>query len=63
VIRLGSRLSRYFNPRFIAFLEVNNLLNRKNSSGYAYSPDYSTRTGQATYFAHRMLVGGVIVRW
>lgn len=41
--RLDLRLDRKVSPRFTHYVELINAYNRKNVSGYSYSPDYTTR--------------------
>jgi outer membrane receptor protein involved in Fe transport len=49
--------------RCASFLEVMNLFNRANLSGYSYSSDYSSRMGNPSYFSRRILVAGVSASW
>ena len=41
--RLDLRLDRKVSPRLTQYVELINAYNRKNVSGYSYSPDYRTR--------------------
>jgi len=41
--RLDLRLDRKVSPRLTHYVELINAYNRKNVSGYSYSPDYTTR--------------------
>ena len=41
--RLDLRLDRKVSPNFTQYFELINAYNRKNVSGYSYSPDYKTR--------------------
>lgn len=61
--RLDARVSRYFSPSLIAFLEVNNLASHANVANVAYTADYSARKPASTYYARRVVVAGFIFRW
>jgi hypothetical protein len=41
--RLDLRLDRKLSPSFTQYFELINAYNRKNISGYSYSPDYRAR--------------------
>jgi len=49
--------------RCASFIEVMNLFNRQNISGYAYSADYQQRTGNPSYFSRRLVIAGVSANW
>ena len=64
--RLDLRLTHLFTTgklRWVAFLETMNLLNRRNLSGYSYSPDYQIRRDEPSYFSKRLVVGGLTLMW
>lgn len=65
--RLDLRLSHYFSAgkrlKVVAFVEGLNMLNRRNVSGYTYTPDFSERRSEASYFSRRLLVGGLTLMW
>jgi vitamin B12 transporter len=58
-IRL-TRLARLFGKYFtVIYVEGLNILNIHNNFSYAYSPDYSTKTGVESFFGRRTIVVGV----
>jgi vitamin B12 transporter len=60
--RLDGRISRYLPMRAgvgIVYLEMLNLLDRANVSGYTYGAGYAERSTVHSYFSHRTLVLGV----
>lgn len=64
--RMDVRLTHLFSTgklRWVTFLEVMNLLDRRNPGSYSYSPDFSTRQAEPSYFAKRLLVGGLTLMW
>jgi vitamin B12 transporter len=64
--RTDMRLTRMFmvGPfRCVSFLEIMNLFNRANLSGYSYSTDYRERTDNPSYFSRRIVVAGVSASW
>lgn len=64
--RMDLRLTRIFSShgfRCVAFAEVMNLLDRHNVASYSYSPDYSQRRREESYFSRRILVVGFSLGW
>jgi outer membrane receptor protein involved in Fe transport len=64
--RMDVRLTRIFSShgfRCVAFAEVMNLLDRHNVASYSYSPDYSQRRREESYFSRRILVAGFSLGW
>ena len=64
--RMDLRLTRIFpfhGLRCVAFAEVMNLLDRHNVASYSYSPDYSQRRREESYFSRRILVAGISLGW
>jgi hypothetical protein len=64
--RLDARLTHLFSWRGVScvvFGEVMNLLNRHNAASYTYSPDYSERRVNESYFSRRILVAGTSLSW
>lgn len=64
--RMDFRLTKIFpfqGLRCVAFAEVMNLLDRHNVSGYSYSPDFSQRRREESYFSRRILVAGFSLGW
>lgn len=60
--RLDGRISRYLPMRAgigIVYLEMLNLLDRKNVQGYTYSDGYAERRPVPSYFSQRTLVLGL----
>jgi hypothetical protein len=60
--RLDGRISRYLPMRAgigIVYLEMLNLLDRKNVQGYTYSDGYAERRPVHSYFSQRTLVLGL----
>ncbi|MBW3655633.1 MAG: TonB-dependent receptor [Gemmatimonadetes bacterium] len=60
--RLDGRISRYLPMRAgigIVYLEMLNLLDRKNVQGYTYSEGYAERRPVHSYFSQRTLVLGL----
>lgn len=61
---LDLNLSRPFDTGFgalIAYLNIGNLLDRKNVREYRYNQDYRER--EAAYFGRRVLFFGVVLQW
>lgn len=64
--RMDVRVTHLFSTeklRWVTFLEVMNLLDRRNPGSYSYSPDFSSRQAEPSYFAKRLLVGGLTLMW
>jgi hypothetical protein len=64
--RLDARLTHLFHYRSVncvVFGEVMNLLNRHNVASYIYSPDFSVRQVNESYFSRRILVAGASLSW
>ena len=64
--RADLRLTKLMNVRgvrTVIFGEVMNLLNRHNVARYTYSPDFSKRDIEESYFSRRILVAGVSLAW
>jgi hypothetical protein len=64
--RMDLRLTHLFGFRGLtcaAFGEIMNLLNRHNITAYTYSPDFSVRQVNESYFSRRILVAGVSLNW
>jgi outer membrane receptor protein involved in Fe transport len=64
--RVDVRLTHLFNRwgiNCVVFGEVMNLLDRHNTASYAYSPDYSSRSVNESYFSWRILVVGASLGW
>ncbi|MGH7726722.1 MAG: TonB-dependent receptor [Candidatus Eiseniibacteriota bacterium] len=71
--RLDLRVSHLFNiPAMlglpesgvcVAYAECMNVFGVRNTLEYYYSPDYSTRYAQDSYFSRRMVVAGVALSW
>jgi len=64
--RVDVRLTRLFSRwggNWVAFGEVMNLLDRHNAASYSYSPDYSARRVNESYFSRRILVAGFSLSW
>jgi hypothetical protein len=64
--RVDVRLTRLFSRwggRWVTFGEVMNLLDRHNAASYSYSPDFSVRRVDESYFSRRILVAGVSLSW
>ena len=60
--RLDGRITRYLPMRAgvgVVYLEMLNLLDRKNVSGYTYGAGYDGRRPVHSYFSHRTLVLGL----
>jgi vitamin B12 transporter len=60
--RLDARLTRYLfgeGRSAVAYLEMLNLLDRRNVMNYTYGDDFTTRVPVNAFFAHRTLVLGV----
>ncbi len=47
----------------VAYAEALNVLDRRNVLDYTYSPDYSRRFAQESYFGRRMVVCGFALTW
>jgi len=65
-LRVDSRLTHQFAwraTRWVVFAEVMNLLDRHNVSSYAYTPDFTTRIPNESYFSRRILVAGASLQW
>jgi vitamin B12 transporter len=61
-VRIDARVTRYLFARdrsAIMYLEMLNLLDRKNVAGYTWLDDYSRRAPIESFFAHRTFVLGV----
>jgi len=64
--RTDLRLTHLFSRggvRCVVFGEVMNLLNRHNAASYAYTPDFSARHVNESYFSRRILVAGASLNW
>jgi len=64
--RADLRLTRILSVRgvrTVVFGEVMNLLDRHNAARYTYSPDFSQRGVEESYFSRRILVAGVSLAW
>ena len=64
--RLDLRLTHLFawkGGRWVTFGEVMNLLGRHNVSAYTYTPDYSARQVNESYFSRRIFVAGLSLSW
>jgi len=66
----GTRIVQYLKMlwaagpfRFVACVKVMNLFNHPNLAGYSYTPDYSQRLDNPSYFSRRIAVVGVTVMW
>ena len=60
--RLDGRITRYLPMRAgvgVVYLEMLNLLDRKNVAGYTYGAGYEERRPVHSYFSHRTLVLGL----
>jgi vitamin B12 transporter len=60
--RLDARVTRYFfgpDRSAVAYVEMLNLLDRRNVIRYTYGNDFSTRVPVDAFFAHRTFVLGV----
>jgi len=65
-LRVDSRLTHSFTwrvTRWAAFAEVMNVLDRHNVSSYAYTPDFTSRIPNDSYFSRRILVAGASIQW
>ena len=40
-----------------------NLLGRHNAASYSYTPDFSARRVNESYFSRRILVAGISLTW
>jgi outer membrane receptor protein involved in Fe transport len=58
-----THLFRYRSVNCVVFGEVMNLLNRHNAASYSYSPDFSVRQVNESYFSRRILVAGASLSW
>lgn len=58
-----TRIRTWSGVRVVAFAEVMNLLDRHNAARYTYSPDFSRREIEESYFSRRILVVGVNLAW
>jgi hypothetical protein len=61
-VRLTHLFSRW-GGNWAVFGEVMNLLNRHNAASCTYTPDYSVRTVNESYFSRRILVAGLSLGW
>ena len=65
-LRVDSRITHQFAwraTRWVVFAEVMNLLDRHNVSSYAYTPDFTIRIPNESYFSRRILVAGASIQW
>ncbi len=58
-----TRIRSFRGVRTVVFGEVMNVLNRHNAARYTYSPDFSQRDIEESYFSRRILVAGVSLAW
>ncbi|MFN8011557.1 MAG: TonB-dependent receptor [Holophagaceae bacterium] len=58
-----TRIRGWHGIRVVAFGEVMNLFDRHNAARYTYSPDFSRREVEESYFSRRILVVGVNLGW
>lgn len=58
-----TRIQAWKGLRVVTFAEVMNVLNRHNAARYTYTPDFSRRHIEESYFSRRILVVGVNLAW
>ena len=61
-VRLTHLFSRW-GGNWVVFGEVMNLLDRHNAASYSYTPDYTVRRVNESYFSRRILVAGLSLGW
>ena len=64
--RVDLRLTHLFSRwggNWVVFGEVMNLLGRHNAASYSYTPDFSVRRVNESYFSRRILVAGLSLTW
>ncbi len=58
-----TRIQAWKGVRVVTFAEVMNVLNRHNAARYTYTPDFSRKGIEESYFSRRILVAGVNLAW